>query len=588
MKRFAKIKSLFGILWECFRIKPVLFIILILANIAVGPLAALSTKYLGDLVNEAVTAYGTGVLSGVIRGFLYVFGAAVASFLARVIGAACEGKLRISCEERIRSNLMNVAARTDYLTFLSEDFQRDLSAAGDGFLMELFYDFPALFGAFAAAITLISYSVVVAESAGWIAIVSAVLTVSAAIVIKLTSRRKVFLLVRRNRKLKLKTDYVSGLYRDTDVYAEMKIFGTKAPIDSRFAELHSQFQTEDLDVRVKNAKRAFVLAAILGAISFLSITLCFVTGRIANAGAMTVIVMSFGVLLVRATSLGGSISSIGNLILSANDYLHFMNTYGGQPTVAGLTQREGNGFAVDCKDLCFSYGDVNVLRGVNLRVEPGQTVALVGENGSGKTTLASIILGLIEKDKGEVNVFGRDAYAARKSGALDSVAVFQQFGKYDGHTVAENIAFGEPVDQASTAMTDDFVNSLDMDEMVGNEFDGRDFSGGEWQKIVLARCTASKAPLIVLDEPTAALDPMAEAEVFERFMEANRGKTAVLITHRLGAVRKADVIFVLKDGVIAEHGTHEELMQRKGYYCEMFNAQAQWYKSDVQNGGENE
>lgn len=570
---------------KVFRNFPILIIATFVAYFIVGPLAALSTKYLGALVNEAATAYGTNALSGVFRLCLYVLSAAVASFAAMIIGAVCEGKLRISLEERIRANLMGIAAHTDYLTFLSEDYQQELSTAGDGFTMELFYSFSSLFNAFGAAVTLISYTAVAAKAAGWIAIVAAALTVSAAIFIKLWTRKKKYMLVRRNRKLKMRMDYISGLYRDTDAYAEMKLFGTKDPIDSLFSELHSQYQTEDLDVRVKNAKHMFLLAAIMGTITFLSIILCFATRQITDAGSMTVIIMSFAVLLGRATSLGASISGIGSLGMYAKAYLEFTDKYDSK-TMPFEIASGAESPVIDFKDLHFSYGDINVLKGVNIRVEPGQMVAFVGENGSGKTTLAGIILGLIEKDAGHANVYGRDAYLSRKTGALDSIAVFQQFGKYDGHTVAENISFGDPFDQERIAAMDDFFGKLDMNEMVGNEFDGRDFSGGEWQKIVLARCTASKAPLIILDEPTAALDPMAEAEVFERFMEANRGKTAVLITHRLGAVRKADVIFVLKDGVIEERGTHDELMQRNGYYSEMFRAQAQWYVTDGGEGGD--
>ena len=117
-----------------------------------------------------------------------------------------------------------------------------------------------------------------------------------------------------------------------------------------------------------------------------------------------------------------------------------------------------------------------------------------------------------------------------------------------------------------------------MDETVGEMLGGRNFSGGQWQKIALARCLTSNAGLAILDEPTAALDPITEAEVFARFVELRGNRANILITHRLGAVRNADWIYVLKDGKVFEQGAHDALMQRGGYYADMFNAQAQWYQ----------
>ncbi len=585
MKTVQKIKSLFGILWECFRIKPVLFIILILANIAVGPLAALSTKLLGDLVGTVTDAFQTGVLRMVFLSLLWVLLTGAASALARCIGFACEGKIRIGLEKYVQTNLMKITDNVDYLQFISEDFQEELSTVTDGFGTELLFSFRAPFDILTSGISLISYLILVTQTAGFIAIVAFALTVTAATIVRFVYFHDFFSLLRKTRMLKLKRDYLISLYHDPNVYAEMLLFGTKRILDSRFAEVFKAYEAENIALTLKQSRRSVLFSVLVGTVTSVSLLLCFLMGKVSDASAMTVIVLSFISLLTSADSFGTDLSEIEGLLLGSQAYLSFRKKYADDDAKAEAIPRLPDTDAIDLRAVSFGYGDDLVLNGVDMQVRPGQMAALVGENGSGKTTLANIILGIYEKGAGEALIFGRDAYKARKSGALDSVAVFQEFGMFNGHTLAENITFGDPVDERRRHLIDTLLPDADLKTIVGNEFEGRDFSGGEWQKIALARCASVDAPLMILDEPTAALDPMAEAEVFERFMEANRGKTAVLITHRLGAVRKTDVIFVLKDGVIAEHGTHEELMQRKGYYCEMFNAQAQWYDPDVQKGG---
>ena len=569
-----------------YRISPLLMTITIVCKLALGPLAALSTKHLGALVNEATAAYGTNALSGVFRELLFVLGAAVVIAITQIVSAACEGKVRIKLEKTVRANIMRIASRTDYLTFLSEEFQKDVNMADEGFAQSLLSSFSSPFEILSSAAALISYLILVTETVGYYAVAAAAVTIAAAITTKAFSSNSSIKLFRSNRNLRLRFLYADSLYYHPDVYAEMKLFGTKNELDLHYADLYETYNSEQFRVQIKHTRHDLILAAVMASVALASILLCFVGGRIKDAGMLTVVVASFIAILQKSAVLAERLLGLNDLGRHAKEYIKFIEKYDSGSDNAEPTDCKDYTDIIDVRGLTFSYGNIRVLNGIDLQVHSGQMVALVGENGSGKTTLANIILGLLAKGGGVARVFGRDAYAARKTGALDSVAVFQNFGKYDGHMVAENIAFGEKIDASVRNASDDFIAGLDLNETVGNEFDGRDFSGGEWQKIVLARCTTSKAPLIILDEPTAALDPMAEAEVFDRFMEANRGKTAVLITHRLGAVRKADVIFVLKDGVIEERGTHDELMQRNGYYSEMFRAQAQWYVTDGGEGGD--
>jgi ATP-binding cassette subfamily B protein len=255
---------------------------------------------------------------------------------------------------------------------------------------------------------------------------------------------------------------------------------------------------------------------------------------------------------------------------------------------AVATAGPANGFLLQVRDLRFRYPGAlrDTIHDLSLTIPPGCTAALVGENGSGKSTLVKLLTGLYAPSAGEVvwrNV-GRDAVEG-KSAALavgNFSAVFQDFAKLQV-TLRENVALGKlsaiREDTALQAALLDAGSKLHgLDRQIGAPFGGIEPSGGEWQKIVTARALLRDAGFVFFDEPTAALDPQAEKEAFELFLRVTEGRSALLVTHRLGAAKLADTIFVLKDGRLAEQGTHEELMRRDDEYSRMFRLQARWYE----------
>ena len=227
-----------------------------------------------------------------------------------------------------------------------------------------------------------------------------------------------------------------------------------------------------------------------------------------------------------------------------------------------------------------------VLRHVNLTLNKGERVALVGPNGAGKSTLARLLLGLYRPQSGTIHIGDVPLNEENRQQWLTHCsAVFQDFTSYH-LTARENIIFGdlehpERMEEASIAGGSASVIerlTAGYETVLGPTFGGRDLSGGEWQRIATARGFMRETPwLVVLDEPTAALDPLAEQAVFERFIERSTGRTSVLISHRLSSVRICDRILVLDSGTIVEDGDHETLLARDGLYAQFFRAQAQWY-----------
>jgi ATP-binding cassette subfamily B protein len=247
---------------------------------------------------------------------------------------------------------------------------------------------------------------------------------------------------------------------------------------------------------------------------------------------------------------------------------------------------------ISVEDVHFTYpgGATPVLSGVNLSVDQGEVVALVGENGSGKTTLAKILCGLYPPTAGAVRWDDVDVTACDPAGVRAHIAVvFQDFVRYPSLTAAQNIGIGLParmddraaiVAAARSAGADAALAALPegYDTVLSRQFGGVDLSTGQWQRVALARAFLRDAPLVVLDEPTAALDPRAERDLFETVASLYQSRSAVLISHRLSSVRFADRICVLAGGRITESGTHEDLLRTGGAYAELFELQAHAYR----------
>lgn len=279
-----------------------------------------------------------------------------------------------------------------------------------------------------------------------------------------------------------------------------------------------------------------------------------------------------------------------NLGLVRN-FINFLDMPDEQKKEKAVDMKKG----IVCKNVSFKYPDAEeyALENINLNIKDGEIIALVGENGSGKTTLTKLLLGLFEPTKGDVIVGGQNTKeVSRKSFREKSSAVFQNFEKYKLN-VRENVGISDfehmdsdaGINTALEKVGVDFSEKVlpnGFDTVLSSEFDGVDLSGGQWQKVAISRGIYKNHDFIVLDEPTSAIDPVQETELYQNFQKISEGKTAVLVTHRLGSAKMADKIIVLDKHKIVESGTHDELMKKKGKYQEMFVNQAQWYKTSDQ------
>ena len=253
-----------------------------------------------------------------------------------------------------------------------------------------------------------------------------------------------------------------------------------------------------------------------------------------------------------------------------------------------LLDKENQSPVIQVKSVSYTYygSQKYALKDINLELKNNECIALVGANGSGKTTLTKLILGLYKPTEGNIYINGVNI---KDKDYHDKSAVFQDYMKYE-LSAKENIGFGNIMYLDNLEMIKKFAKKSGADEFIetfsdkyntilGKSFDnnGVDVSIGQWQKLAIGRAYMRDAGILILDEPTAALDPRAEAEIYRQFKEMAEGKLVIMISHRLGSAKIADRIVVIDEGVIIEQGTHEELMTLKGQYEKMYNAQAQWY-----------
>ncbi|MBE5902442.1 MAG: ABC transporter ATP-binding protein [Lachnospiraceae bacterium] len=238
---------------------------------------------------------------------------------------------------------------------------------------------------------------------------------------------------------------------------------------------------------------------------------------------------------------------------------------------------------VSLSHVYYHYPDAekNALKDISLSLHAGEVLAVVGENGSGKTTLSRVLGGFLPPKDGKLTANGIAIADENKRDYRKKIsAVFQDFQRYP-LTLRENICFGE-ADAVSTEEFAEILKEVQLSEknpdiVLSKEFGGEEYSGGQWQRVAIARGNFKKSELLIFDEPTSAIDPLEEVRIMKLLLSLCKDKMAVLVTHRIGAATLADYIAVMKDGELVEYGTHGELLERRGEYFRMYEAQKQWY-----------
>src|ERR1700736_426027 len=399
----------------------------------------------------------------------------------------------------------------------------------------------------------------------------------------------------RQTPAKRQMDYLRQVAGSREGAKEVKLFGLHKFFTDRFQSLAHQIYVEDVAL----SRSKLIIGGLLGIIGTLGYYGAYVyviwrTLRGAyDIGQFTFLTAAIQQASSNLQQVFSTASGIADQALFLTDLIAFFDM---QPTVqsnpTGLPAPQPIMRGFEFRNVSFAYPGTErtVLKNFNLTLSPGERIALIGENGQGKTTVVKLITRLYDPTEGQILLDGIDLREYSLEDLHRQIGViFQDFMRFE-MTARENIAVGR-IDQphqqtdielaAHKSLADTVVSKLPggYDQMLGRRFEGGgEHSGGEWQKMALARAYLRDAQLLILDEPTAALDARSEHEVFERFAELTAGKMALLISHRFSTVRMADRILVLEHGRIAEQGKHDQLVRCSGRYAEMFEMQAARYR----------
>ena len=449
------------------------------------------------------------------------------------------------------------------------------------------------FGLVQSGITLLTYGWLLIQFS-WLAVVGLIIAALPAFFIETYFSGAAFRLFRWQVPETRKRNYLEWLLAREDYVKEVKLYGTGDLFLARYREIFEKLYAEDRALTLKRGWWGFLLGtlsslAFYGAYGWIgwSAAMGWIT-----LGGMTMYLMIFK---QGQASIASSLTAIGKMY---EDNLYLSNLY--EFLEEPIDSNDGTavtgpipGDGVRFEDVSFTYPGQTTpaIDRISLHLQPGQKLALVGENGSGKTTLIKLLTRLYVPSEGRVLLDGRDLNEWQLDALRQRIGViFQDFVRYQ-LKVGENIGVGdvahiESEEQQQTAaekgMAHPFIDSMEKgyDTQLGRWFkDGRELSGGQWQKIALSRAFMRKqADILVLDEPTSAMDAEAEAKIFDHFREVTENQMAILISHRFSTVRMADQIVVLSDGKIIERGSHEQLMASNGKYAHLFAIQAKGYQ----------
>ena len=502
--------------------------------------------------------------------------------------------IQLQLANQIRSEIIRKALTLDLAFFEHPDFYDRLQNArreGGYKPVELIND---TFQIVQSMITLISFAALMLRFSPWLVLILLATSIPAFIAETRFSEQGFRLLTRRAPETR-QINYLSRLLTEDTAAKEIKLFNLGSTLLKRYKTLFDKFFQEDKSLAVRRALVGFSLGlvATLGFYgSYAWIVWRTVQGMI-SLGDMTLYLSIFR---QGQSTFQSILAGIGNIYENNLFMAHYFEFLELKPQMqiaeppkkltASLTR------GIEFRGVGFRYpeSDEWVLRGIDLKILPGEKIALVGHNGAGKTTLVKLLSRLYDPTEGAILIDGTDIRELDPLDLRQKIGViFQDFVRYH-LPVSENIGFGQIeaadrmdkiIDSARKSGADAMIGNLPQgyQTMLGRWFHGgHELSLGQWQRVALARAFMRDAEILVLDEPTASLDAQTEYEIFQHFKELTDGKMAILISHRFSTVRMADRIVVIERGRVAENGSHEELLRREGIYARLFSMQAEGYR----------
>ena len=599
---FTRFAYIFRLVWET---GPWILIVKTLIALFEGitpVIGALLTKYIINGLQLSVQNGGQGDMgaffaSPVFALLIFFF---LWQILKRVVGTLSNFVTRIAGELVIRTvklRIMEKAKTLDMASFDDPEFYERLENANREAAVRPITVISQTFSVVSSVIELASYIVVLATAPGMWWTVPAIIVVSVpSAIINFIYRRRHADYIRRRSVDRRRMNYCSDILVNKDMVKEIRMFDLGDTFIERYRQVFAHYFKGLLRLIRDESLWHTAIAILSGAINLF---LYFAVAAQVFAGR--ILLGDYTLYTGAILSVSGCVSSLISLsatvyegTLFIDNLIYFMKE---KTTVvpslpAPLTVGRDTPHTFVFEHVSFRYPgtQTDVLHDINFTIRPAETMVLVGLNGAGKTTLLKLLTRLYDPTEGRILLDGHDlrAYDLKSLYSMFGI-IFQDFGRY-AVSVEDNIRFGDIRKTADRAVVRRAAEQSDADSFISRlpegydtplmrifEVNGTELSTGQWQKLAVARAFYADADVLILDEPTASLDPMAEQEIFDQFDRLRAGKTTVFVSHRLSSATTASMIVVLEQGQIVEMGTHADLMKMGGKYCRLFSTQARRY-----------
>jgi len=574
-----------------FQASPIGAILFIVLKLSEGIIPGLLVLFTASFVDQAVVAFQMGTITYVVAPLIGILVCISLSWTLNIINNFVNSYLGIKINQQLR---LSVAEKRNKLLYcyvedneIYELVQRVGKNAGD----RIIEGFTTLMDLTALVVQILGLISIIAIQIWWAALL--VVGVSVPLFfLAAKSGKEDYQAYEEAAEYVRKADYLKKVLCARETADERFLFGFTDRLNKKWLTLFHEAKKIELRATAWNfirMKTAGLLTISISVISAFSLLYPAAYGAISVGMYISLVNGVFN--LVENVSW-----NLTNLFRAHIENLEYLKDFS---IFASLEEQEGaqdlptKGMLVreiEFKNVFFSYpgSDIPVLKGLSIKLYKNNQYAIVGKNGAGKSTLIKLLLGLYDNYSGEILINNKElrTYSATERKGFFS-AVFQDFSKYS-ISIYDNIALGKAEDMEHVKL-EKVLEELELTEKIAELPDGIDtklgkidqnsvdVSGGQWQRIAIARSLVSGRDVRILDEPTAALDPVSESRIYQLFASMTKGIIGILITHRLGAASIADKIIVIDDGVVAEQGTHEELIEQKGIYAEMYEAQRSWY-----------
>lgn len=582
----------FDALWLAFEASPVCMILDLLLSITQSIMqTAVMALTTANFIDTA-----TAILQGVrplqdiylsLDLLLFTLGVSV------TIGALCQldsSRISLTLQRRVKPTIVRIHAALDYKHIENGESWQLISRVSRDPVKPIMDGINAFVQFLQIIISIASVLFLIVTQVWWAALI--ILAFSAPMFwLSIRAGKRNYQAEREAEKFNRRTDYLGEVLTGSDNVDERTLFAYSGEVNRIWQEQYEAGRMLQLKVTAKTfliTKGSSILLALISLLVALTLIGPVVNGQMTAGMFMGIVNAVFGMIQKLGFQMSRSLENISRTGEYMKDLTDFVALSEAKDALTEPDDEPIEFNSMEFRNVCFRYpnSDRLILNRLSFKLEAGRHYAFVGKNGAGKTTITKLLTGLYTEYEGEILINGKELrlYPVGTIKALFSV-VYQDFARYyipmtDNISLGDVHIKGKEIQAAHLAGLNETITKLKqgINTPLGKIITGgQDISGGQWQRIAIARSLNSRAPVKILDEPTSALDPVSESLLYSKFGKLMEGKTTLFISHRLGSMKLADEILVIQEGKIIEQGTHDTLMAVNGYYAEMFEAQRGWY-----------